>query len=95
MQSDRVAGALETKTASGSASASMKALNLVLTLLFYSLRAPGRSRSDLLLEDVALRQQVKALIQTKPLPRLPPEERMLWVALRRAWSRWQDARLIV
>jgi len=37
----------------------MKALNLVLTLLFYSLRALGRSRSDLLLENVALPQQIE------------------------------------
>jgi len=95
MQSDRVACPLETRAAPGSAWAFMEALNLVLTLLFYSLRALGRSRSDLLLENVALRQQIDALIQTKPLPRLPPEERMLWVALRRASSRWQDALLLV
>jgi len=56
----------------------MKALNLVLTVLFYSLRALGRSRCDLLLENVALRQQVNALIRTKPLPRLQPEARMLY-----------------
>jgi len=73
----------------------MKALRLVLTILFHSLRALGRSRSDLLLENVALRQQINALIQAKPLPRLQPEERMLWVALRRTWSRWQDALLVV
>lgn len=73
----------------------MKALNLVLTLLFYSFRALGRSRSDLLLENVALRRQIKVLIQAKPLPRLPPEDRVLQVALRRTWSRWQDALLIV
>ncbi|HME71229.1 MAG TPA: integrase core domain-containing protein [Myxococcota bacterium] len=73
----------------------MKALRLVLTVLFNSLRALGRSRSDLLLENVALRQQINALIQAKPLPRLQPEERMLWVALRRTWNRWQDALLVV
>jgi putative transposase len=73
----------------------MNGLNLVLTLLFYSLRALGGSRSDVLLENVVLRQQINALIQTKPLPRLPPEERILWVALRRTWSRWQDALLLV
>jgi len=38
----------------------MKALNLVLTVLLQSLRALGRSRSDLLLENVALRQQINA-----------------------------------
>src|SRR5271157_5766041 len=75
--------------------ASMKALNLVLTLLFYSLRVLGRSRSDLLLENVTLRPQINALIQAKPLPRFQPEERMLWVALRRTWHRWQDALLVV
>jgi hypothetical protein len=58
----------------------MRALNLVPTVLFQSLRALGRSRSDVLLENVALRQQINALIKTKPLPRLQPEERMLWVA---------------
>jgi putative transposase len=73
----------------------MRALRLVLTVLFHRLRALGRSRSDLLLENVALRQQVNTLIQTKPLPRLQPEERVVWLALRRTWSRWQDALLLV
>ena len=73
----------------------MKALRLVLTVLFYRLQALGRSRSDPLLENVALRQQINALTQAKPLSRLQPEERMLWVALRRTWSRWQDALLVV
>jgi len=95
MQGDRVTCALETRAASGSAWASMKALNLMLTVLFYSLRALGRSRCNLLLENVALRQQVNALVKTKPLPRLQAEERMLWVALRRTWTRWQDALLVV
>ena len=36
----------------------MEALNPVLTVLFQSLRALGRSRSDLILENLALRQQV-------------------------------------
>jgi len=90
-----VAFCLEMTAAPASALTSMNGLNLVLTLLFYSLRALGRSRSDVLFENLVLRQQINALIQTKPLPRLPPEERILWVALRRKWSRWQDALLLV
>ena len=73
----------------------MKALRLALTVLIHCLRVLGRSRSDLLLENVALRQQINALIRAKPLPRLQPEDRVLWVALRRTWSRWQDALLVV
>lgn len=42
----------------------MKALNLVLTLLFHSLRALGRARSELVLENLALRQQVTLLQET-------------------------------
>jgi len=42
--SDRVTRALETKAALASGSACMKVLNVVLRLLFYGLRALGRSR---------------------------------------------------
>ncbi len=36
----------------------MRALHLVLTVLFQTLRVLGRSRSDLILENLALRLQV-------------------------------------
>ena len=75
IQSDRMNCSLEATATSASASPSIKALNLALTVLFQSLRPLGRSRSDRLLENVALRQQINALIKTKPLPRLQPEER--------------------
>jgi len=63
MQSDRAACALGTKAPPASAWASLKALNLVLNLLFYGIRALGCSRCDLLLANVAPRQQINALIQ--------------------------------
>ena len=56
MQRDRVPCAIETRAASGPGWRSMKALDLVLTLLFRSLRALGRSRSEFLLKNPALRQ---------------------------------------
>ena len=87
---------LEATAASASSIASHeRALRLVLTVLFHSLRALGRSRADLVLENVALRQQIAVLTRTRRLPRLQAEERLLWVALRRAWHRWQDALLLV
>jgi len=73
----------------------MRALNLVLTILFHSLRALGRSRSDLLLENLALRQQIALLTKTVGRPRWQREERVLWLALRRSWRRWQDALVLV
>ena len=56
----------------------MRSLNLVLTLLLHSLRALGRSRSDLILENLALRQQVAVFTRTKPRAQLEPEDRILW-----------------
>jgi len=73
----------------------MNAFHLVLTLLVHSVRALGRSRADLVLENVALRQQIAVLTRTRCVPRWQAEERLLWVALRRTWRRWQDALVIV
>jgi hypothetical protein len=47
----------------------MRALNLVLTVLFQTLRVLGRSRSDPILENLALCQQVAVLGRTKRRPR--------------------------
>ncbi len=73
----------------------MRALNLVLTVVLHGLRALGRSRSDLILENLALCQQIAVLTRTKARARLEPEDRILWVALRQSWSRWRDALAIV
>jgi transposase InsO family protein len=73
----------------------MRALRLVLTVLFQSLRAVGRSRSDLILENLALGQQIAVLPRTTRRPRFAPADRMVWIPLRRSWSRWNDALFIV
>ncbi len=73
----------------------MRFLNLALTVLLYSLRALGRSRSDLILENLALRQQLAVLTRTRRRARLEPEDRILWVTLRQSWPRWRDALAIV
>ena len=69
----------------------MRALNLVLTVPFQTLRALWRVRSDLIVENLGLRQQIAALTRTKPRARLEPEDRILWVALRQSRRRWRDA----
>ena len=54
-----------------------------------------RARSDLVLENVALKQQVEALKQKRPRPRLDDVDRAFWVAMRRAWSGWAERLVIV
>jgi len=53
-----------------------------------------RSRRDLMLENLALRQQLSTVLQ-KRRPRIGPVDRVFWVVLRRVWARWSDAVAIV
>ncbi len=53
-----------------------------------------RSRRELILENLALRQQLATLVQ-KRRPLIMPAERAFWVVLRRLWSRWAAAIVIV
>jgi putative transposase len=54
-----------------------------------------RSRRDLLLENLALRQQLEVLRQRRPLPRFAASDRLFWVILRRSWSGWKQALILV
>jgi len=46
-----------------------------------------RSRQDLILENLALGQQLLALNAKRPRRRLSTVHRLFWIALRRVWSR--------
>src|ERR1051326_1951240 len=54
-----------------------------------------RSRHDLGLELVALRQQLNVLKRKNPRPRLDWWDRLFCVALRRLWSRWAEVLVVV
>src|SRR5712664_1108905 len=49
-----------------------------------------RARRSLLLENLALRQQLAVLKRLRPRPRLDLLDKLFWVAVRRFWSRWQQ-----
>jgi putative transposase len=54
-----------------------------------------RSRSDLLLENIALRQQLAVLRRKHPQPRFATSDRLFWVMLRKFWSGWTQALILV
>jgi hypothetical protein len=54
-----------------------------------------RSRHNLGLEILALRQQVAVLKRKRPRPHLKPRDRLFWVVLRSLWTRWRDALILV
>jgi len=59
------------------------------------LRAAFRSRANLMVENVALRQQAATLVRQRRRPTLDDADRAFWVALRAAWPRWTNALVIV
>jgi len=60
-----------------------------------ALRVFFRSRLDTSLEVLALRHQVAVLKRKRQRTRLTRIDRLLWITLRSAWSRWSDALVIV
>ena len=53
------------------------------------------SRRDLLLENVALRQQLGVLRQRHPRPRFAAPDKFFWVMLRRLWPGWKQALTLI
>jgi putative transposase len=67
----------------------------LILVLFTWLRSSVRSRSDLGLEIVALRQQLIVLKRGTKRPRLRYSDRLFCVTLRRLWPNWRKPLLIV
>ena len=69
-------------------------MHLVLALLG-ALRAAPRTRGDLALENLALRQQLALLRHQSKRPRFGRLDRLLWMWLSTKWAGWRDALHIV
>ena len=54
-----------------------------------------RSRLELMVENLALRQQLAVFKQKRSWPRLRPADRMFWVFLRQVWRNWANALIVV
>ena len=58
--------------------------------LLPTLRSALRTRTDLALENLALRQQLAALRQQVRRPRVRFADRLFWAWLHRFWERWRE-----
>src|ERR1022692_4861853 len=67
----------------------------LLRLLFVLFVRSFCSRRDLLLENLALRQQLAVLKERRPRPRFSTSDRLFWATLCRLWSKWQQALILV
>ena len=58
--------------------------------LFTWLSSFFRSRYNLSLEIIALRQQLSVLKRKNPRARLQIQDRIFWILLRRLWPAWKN-----
>ena len=54
-----------------------------------------RTRRSLMLENLALRQQLAVFKRQQPRPRLGAIDKLFWVVARRFWAHWKKALFIV
>src|ERR1022692_1985903 len=54
-----------------------------------------RTRRSLMLENLALRQQLAVFKRQQPRPRLGAIDKLFWVVARRFWAQWKKALFIV
>ena len=73
----------------------LSVIRMTLTLLVVLARLLFRSRLELVVENLALRQQLAVFKQKRSRPRLRPADRYFWLLLRQAWPRWASALLLV
>ena len=72
-----------------------RSLTLLAWLVARAVRALFLTRSELLIENLALRLQVLALKRERPRPVLDDVDRAFWVALRASWPGWVSRLIIV
>jgi hypothetical protein len=67
----------------------------LLSSLLAFLRAAFKTKATLAFENAALRQQLTIYRRTQKTVRLRTEDRIFWVILRRLWSGWDRALVVV
>ncbi len=70
-------------------------LDLMIPQLLCSASAAIKSRRAIVLENIALRQQLQVFCRSNKAPRLTWMDRGFWVLLSRLWAGWRDAIVIV
>ena len=68
---------------------------LYVALLFATLRRALRARGDLLIENLALRQQLAVHTRQARRPPLHDADRRFWSLLARSWSEWRSTLVLV
>ena len=63
--------------------------------LFLVIFRPSKKQSDLVLENLALRQQLSIYRHTIKRPKIRNRDRIFWVFISRLWKGWKNALIVV
>src|SRR5947199_5015657 len=66
-----------------------------LGILLRTFRSAVRTRRELALENLALRQQLAVWKARQPRPRLTERDRIFWIVLSRLWKNWRSSLQVV
>jgi len=69
-------------------------IRFLVSLLLWSLRALLKSGGTLVVENLALRQQLAAYARCQKRVHVQPQERMFWVTLSKVWASWRSAQAL-
>ena len=70
-------------------------IRLALSMTVALARVLFRSRLELMVENLALRQQLAVFKQKRSRPTLRPADRAFWMLLRQLWRDWANALIVV
>lgn len=65
------------------------------SILIKIIQITRKSKSELIIEKLSLRQQLATYQSEKIKPKLSDLDRSFWITLKQAWSKWMDSLVIV
>jgi hypothetical protein len=72
-----------------------RVLTEILIILTKISKTVFKSKNDLIIENLALRQQLSTYKAKKIKPTIKERDRSFWIALKKSWSKWTDTLIIV
>ena len=72
-----------------------RVLTEILIILIKISKTVFKSKNDLIIENLALRQQLSTYKAKKIKPTIKERDRSFWIALKKSWSKWTNTLIIV
>jgi len=72
-----------------------RVLSEFLAILINIFKTVYKSKNDIIIENLVLKQQLATYTSRKKKPIIKERDRAFWIALKKSWSKWTDLLVIV